>query len=177
MGEPMRRPVSLIAAALAAAATVSAATPASAQVTKYPTSPPGLILQGAAVGAKSQLLFLSGQVAAPLDPSKVTTPQSMMALTPADYGDTKTQTISVLTRIKASLAEHGYTMADIVKLTVFVVGDAAHGGRMDFDGMNAGFKQFFGTADNPGTVARSTVQVSALAAPGFLVEIEAIAAK
>ena len=171
----MHRTAQLLFAVLAVAATA-----AGAQVTKYPFTPPGLILEGAAVGPKSQLLFLSGQVAAPLDPAKmaqITTPAQMMALTPADYGDTKTQTISVLTKIKAALATHGYTMADIVKLTVFVAGDAAHGGRMDFDGMNAGFKQFFGTPDNPGTVARSTVQVSALAGPGFLVEIEAVAAK
>ncbi len=38
-------------------------------------------------------------------------------------------------------------------------------------------KQFFGTAENPGTVARSTIQVAALAGPAFLVEIEATAAK
>jgi enamine deaminase RidA (YjgF/YER057c/UK114 family) len=166
-----------LANCLTAAVLAAAATTASAQVVKYPSSPPGLILQGAAVGAKSDLLFLSGQVAAPLDPAKLTSPAAMMAMTPADYGDTKTQTISVLTKIKAALAEHGYTMADIVKLTVFVAADPARGPRMDFDGMNAGFRQFFGTADNPGTVARSTVQVAALAAPGFLVEIEAIAAK
>ena len=43
--------------------------------------------------------------------------------------------------------------------------------------MNDGFKSFFGTPDNPGTVARSTVQVAALANPAFLVEIEATAAK
>ncbi len=112
------------------------------------------------------MLFLSGQVASPLDPAKTTSPAKMMAMTPADYGDTKTQTISTLGKIKAALAEHGYTMADIVKVTVFVAGDAAQGGHMDFDGMNAGFKQFFGTPDNPGTVARSTVQVAALAGPG-----------
>jgi enamine deaminase RidA (YjgF/YER057c/UK114 family) len=39
--------------------------------------------------------------------------------------------------------------------------------------MNEGFRQFFGTAENPNTVARSTIQVAALAAPGYLVEIEA----
>ena len=43
--------------------------------------------------------------------------------------------------------------------------------------MNDGFKQFFGTAENPTTVARSTIQVTALAGPNFLVEIEATAAK
>lgn len=36
---------------------------------------------------------------------------------------------------------------------------------------------FFGTRENPNSVARSTVQVTALASPAFLVEIEAIAAK
>ncbi|MFX7874639.1 Rid family hydrolase, partial [Acinetobacter baumannii] len=79
--------------------------------------------------------------------------------------------------IKAILAEHGYTMADLIKLTVFVAGDPKLGNKMDFAGMNDGFKQFFGTADNPATVARSTVQVAALAGPAFLVEIEATAAK
>ncbi len=75
------------------------------------------------------------------------------------------------------MAAHGYTMADVIKLTVFVAGDPKLGGKMDFTGMNDGFKMFFGTPENPGTVARSTVQVAALAGPNFLVEIEATAAK
>ena len=95
----------------------------------------------------------------------------------ADFGNTQTQTVSALAKIKAILAANGYAMGDVVKLTVFVAGDPALGGKMDFAGMNAGFKQFFGTPDNPATVARSTVQVAALAGPGFLVEIEATAAK
>ncbi len=68
-------------------------------------------------------------------------------------------------------------MSDVIKLTVFVNGDPKLGGKMDFAGMNEGFKMFFGTTENPNTVARSTVQVAALAAPAFLVEIEATAAK
>lgn len=83
----------------------------------------------------------------------------------------------MLNKIKGILKEHGYAMSDVIKLTVFVAGDPKLGGKMDFAGMNDGFKQFFGTADNPGTVARSTVQVAALAGPAFLVEIEATAAK
>jgi enamine deaminase RidA (YjgF/YER057c/UK114 family) len=43
--------------------------------------------------------------------------------------------------------------------------------------MNDGYKMFFGSADNPTTVARSTVQVAALVSPNYLVEIEAVAAK
>ncbi len=167
----MRRPLLLLTA------TAFAATAASAQVTKYPFSPPGMILESAAVGPKAQLLFLSGQVASPLDPAKTSGPAAMATMTAADFGDTRTQTISVLTKIKGILAAHGYTLADIVKLTVFVAGDPARGGKMDFVGMNDGFKTFFGTADNPGTVARSTVQVAALAGPAFLVEIEATAAR
>ena len=168
----MRR---LLTATLLAAACTSAA---SAQVTKYPNSPPGLILQGAAVGAKSEILFLSGQLASPTDPAKAAGgPAAMATLTMADFGDTRTQTISTLNKIKGILASHGYSMADIVKLTVFCAGDPAKGGKMDFAGMNDGFKTFFGTTDNPGTVARSTVQVAALAGPAFLVEIEATAAK
>ena len=48
---------------------------------------------------------------------------------------------------------------------------------MEFACLNDGFKMFFGSPDNPNTVARSTVQVAALAGPNFLVEIEATAAK
>ena len=93
-----------------------------------------------------------------------------------DLGDTKTQTISALTKIKAMLESKGYTMADLVKLTLFVAADPKLG-KMDFDGANAGFLQFFRTADNPSTVARSAFQVAALAGPYFLIEIEATAAK
>jgi enamine deaminase RidA (YjgF/YER057c/UK114 family) len=43
--------------------------------------------------------------------------------------------------------------------------------------MMTGYKQFFGTAEQPNKPSRSAVQVAALAAPGALVEIEVIAAK
>ena len=143
-------------------------------VTKHANTPPGLILQSVTVKPGSTTLYLSGQLASPMDPSKKTPPAQV---TMAELGDTKTQTVSVLDKIKTILAEHGYTMGDIVKLTVFVAGDPALDGRMDFAGMNEGFKQFFGTPDNPTTVTRSTVQVAALAGPAYLVEIEATAAK
>ena len=161
----------LLTATLLAAGLASAA---SAQVTKYPTTPPGRILQGAEVGPTSTLLYLSGQLASPIDSSK---PMNPAAMTMADFGDTKTQTISTLNKIKAALTAHGYKMSDIIKMTVFVAGDPAKGGKMDFDGLNAGFGMFFNTPDNPTTVARSAFQVAALAAPAFLVEIEVIAAK
>jgi 2-iminobutanoate/2-iminopropanoate deaminase len=139
---------------------------------KAPGPGPALILQGVSVPAGSDMLYLSGQVASPMDPKVPMSP----SLTMDQVGDTKTQTISVLTKIKAALAARGYKMSDVIKLTVFVAADPKLG-KMDFAGMNEGFKQFFGTAENPNTVARSAVQVAALAGPAFLVEIEATAAK
>ena len=163
----------IMGAALAAAALLT--TPAAAQtVVKHASTPAGLILQSVTVKPGATTLYLSGQLAAPLDPTKKVPPAQ---LTIADFGDTRTQTLSVLGKIKAILAEHGFAMRDIVKLTVFVAGDPKLGGKMDFAGMNDGFKQYFGTAENPTTVARSTIQVAALAGPAYLVEIEATAAK
>jgi len=95
----------------------------------------------------------------------------------AAYGDTETQTVGALNAIKGTLARLGLTMGDVVKMTIFLVGDPGKDNKMDFAGMMAGYKQFFATADNPSKPSRSAVQVAALAAPGALVEIEVIAAK
>lgn len=160
-------------AAAAVAAAVLAATPGHAQIVRHvnPGPGPSLILQSVTIPAGAETLVLSGQLAAPIDPSKPVTGVE-------SFGDTKTQTISIMTKIKAILAQHGFTMADVYKLTVFVAADPARtDGKMDFAGMNEGFKLFFGSADNPNTVTRSTVQVAALAGPNFLVEIEATAAR
>lgn len=156
----------LIFAALAAAA------PVQAQVTRVQSNPQALILDGADVKAGTDLFYLSGQLASPIDPAKTFADVKSID----DLGDTKTQTASALKRIKEILAARGYAMSDVIKLTLFVVADPKLG-KMDFAGVNEGFKQFFKTAENPITVARSTFQVSALAGPYFLIEIEAIAAK
>lgn len=151
--------------ALIAAIAIPAA--GEAQVTRLNRSN-AMILEAAKVAAGTDLLFISGQLAAPIDPKK--------AVTVEDYGDTKTQTISVLNKIKDILATQGMTMSDLVKLTLFLGVDPKTG-KMDFAGANEGFKMFFKTADNPETVARSTFQAGALVAPQYLIEIEAIAAK
>lgn len=95
----------------------------------------------------------------------------------AAYGDTETQTVGALNAIKATLGRLGLTMGDVVKMTIFLVGDPAKDNKMDFAGMMAGYKQFFGTAEQPNKPARSAFQVAALAAPWALVEIEVVAAK
>jgi len=97
--------------------------------------------------------------------------------TAAYGGDTEAQTVGALTAIKATLARLGLTMSDVVKMTVFLVGDPAKDNKMDFAGFMTGYKQFFATADQPNKPARSAFQIAALAAPGALVEIEVIAAK
>jgi 2-iminobutanoate/2-iminopropanoate deaminase len=145
-------------------ATLLAALPAAAQgIERHPATPPGPILSAVTVPPGAATLHISGQVPA--------------AVGPGEFGDTRAQTVSVLTKIKAILAARGMTMADLVRLNVYLVGDPKLGGRMDFAGMNEGYREFFGTAENPHLVARTTVQITALANPAFLVEIDAIAAK
>jgi enamine deaminase RidA (YjgF/YER057c/UK114 family) len=96
---------------------------------------------------------------------------------PPVYGDTEQQTLSVLTKIKATLEHLGLTMGDVVKMTIFMAGDPAKDNKMDFAGMMKSYTQFFATPEQPNKPARSAVQVAALAAPGALIEIEVIAVK
>ena len=124
------------------------------------------IAASVAVPATANVVYLSGATASPIDPAK-----------PDELGDTKAQTLSILTKIKAQLEAMGMGMGDIVKMTVFLVGTPANGGKMDAPAMNEIFRTFFGSADQPNKPARSTVQVAALGRPPVLVEIEAVAAK
>jgi len=145
--------------------------PGAAQIVRHSSGGNAVILEGVTIPANAETLALSGQLASPIDPSK--RPDSVES-----FGDTKTQTISALNKIKGILASHGYAMSDIVKMTVFVAADPKRpDGKMDFAGMNEGYRQFFGTPENPNLVARSTVQVAALAGPYYLVEIEVTAAR
>jgi enamine deaminase RidA (YjgF/YER057c/UK114 family) len=142
-----------------------------ADIVRNTTGPgPANILESVAIPANAEVLALSGVVPQPIDPAK--------RASLADFGDTKTQTISVLTQIKAILERRGYKMSDVVRMTVFLTADPKNkDGRMDFQGMNEAYRMFFGSAENPNVVARSTVQVAALANPFYLVEIEVTAAK
>jgi enamine deaminase RidA (YjgF/YER057c/UK114 family) len=116
-------------------------------------------------------LYVSGQLPNPV------TPADREKGTPSVYGDTKTQAASALTKIQALLKDQGLGMGDVVMMHVYLVGDPANGGKLDFAGMNAAYSQFFGTTEQPNKPARSAVQVAALAAAGPLVEIEVIAVR
>jgi enamine deaminase RidA (YjgF/YER057c/UK114 family) len=116
-------------------------------------------------------LYVSGQLPSPVTaavPDKGTA---------AVWGDTKTQAASVFGKIEALLKEQGLGMGDVVMMHVYMLGDPANGGKLDFAGMNAVYSQFFGTKEQPNKPARSTVQVAALAAPGPLLEVEVIGVK
>jgi enamine deaminase RidA (YjgF/YER057c/UK114 family) len=120
------------------------------------------------VPAGYDLVFISGMVAENLAP----------AGRPPDFGaDTKTQALSVLAKLKASLAKEGATLADVTTMRVFLVGEPKLGGKMDFAGFNDAFRTEFATEAQPNRPTRTVIQVVALPAPGALVEVDVVAAR
>jgi enamine deaminase RidA (YjgF/YER057c/UK114 family) len=116
-------------------------------------------------------LYVSGQIASPV------TPADPAKGSPAVYGDTKAQATSEILKIQAILKEQGLTLGDVVMMHVYLVGDPAKDGKLDFAGLQAAYTQYFGTTDQPNKPARAAVQVAALAAPWALVEIEVVAVR
>jgi enamine deaminase RidA (YjgF/YER057c/UK114 family) len=116
------------------------------------------------------IIFESGNIPAPKD-------KTAEANTLAFWGNTEEQTDSVLSRIESSLKSKGLDMGDVVKMTVFLVGDPAMEGHMDFSGFMKSYVKYFGTKEQPNLPARSAVQVAGLVAPGMMVEIEVIAVR
>jgi enamine deaminase RidA (YjgF/YER057c/UK114 family) len=159
---------------LAVALTLGAAAQSAhaADVVRYSLGPNNNfpIARAVEVPARKTIIFHSGMTPSPLDPKAE-------AGSAAYWGDTKTQALSAFGRIKESLTQMKLGFGDVVAMTVYLVGDPAKGGRMDFDGFMAAYTQFFGTKDQPNLPARSTVQVAGLVAPGMLVEIEVQLAK
>jgi len=122
------------------------------------------ISRAVTVPAGSDMIYVSG-----------ITPQAADKTKPTELGDTKAQTISILTQIDGILKDQGYTLSDVVMMRVYLVGDAAKGGKMDFAGMMEGYNSFFGSLANK--PARVTMQVAGLVGPTMLAEIEVQAAK
>jgi enamine deaminase RidA (YjgF/YER057c/UK114 family) len=122
------------------------------------------------VPAGSDLIWFSGMLPPVADPAAAPG-------TPAAYGDATTQAVNIFKRMKDALAEKGLTLGDVVMMRIYMVGDPTKDGKMDFAGMMVGYKQFFGTPEQPNKPARSTVQVAGLAAPGAAMEIEVLAAR
>jgi enamine deaminase RidA (YjgF/YER057c/UK114 family) len=128
------------------------------------------IASSVTVSAGSKLVFLSGTVADVADAKAA--PGTIDRL-----GDTATQAESVLGKLARELEALGLSMADVVKMNVYLVGDPRKDGMMDFEGLMKAYLRHFGTEGQKNLPARTTVQVVGLPLPGALVEIELIAAR
>lgn len=93
------------------------------------------------------------------------------------FGDTETQALSVFGRMEQSFEDLGVGFGDVIKMTVFLVGDPELDGRMDFGGFMKAYTKYFGTDEQPNKPARSAVQIAGLAGAGMLVEIEVVIAR
>lgn len=154
-------------AALALIALTAGAARAEDMVRAGPAASP--IAVSVTVPAGYETVYVSGLTPAVIDPKA---PPGTIAA----YGDTKTQATSVFTKLSDALKAQGMSLADVVMMRVYLVGDPAHDGKMDFAGMMAAYLTFFGTPDQPNKPARVTSQVVSLVGPGMLCEIEVQAA-
>lgn len=116
--------------------------------------PLGVFSQAIKVDASGELLFISGLTSRDADGNVV------------GAGDIKLQTETILENMKRLLAEAGGSMADIVKVTVFIRD------MEQFDEIHEVRRRYF-SEPYP---ASSMVEVSRLVSPEHLIEIEAIAA-
>jgi enamine deaminase RidA (YjgF/YER057c/UK114 family) len=94
------------------------------------------------------------------------------------HTDTTSQTVGLLRDIQKFLESQKLTLSDVVMTHVYLGGDPAKDGRIDFAGMTAGYSQFFGTKGQPNKPARTTLQVVLPAGlRGAFVEIDLIAVR
>ena len=123
------------------------------------------IARAVEVPAGKTIIFHSGTTPAPLDPKAEAGTAGLLGRH-EDPGAEHVRTHQGIAR------RHELDFGNVVAMTVYLVGDPAKGGKMDFEGFMAAYTQFFGTKEQPNLPARSTVQVAGLVAPGMLVEIE-----
>lgn len=143
-----------------------------ADVTRHPlpnnsTFP---IARAVEVTADTVLIYHSGTVPGPANPDAERSSREY-------YGDTETQALSVFGRMEQSFKDLGVGFGDVIKMTVFLVGDPELDGRMDFGGFMKAYTKYFGTDEQPNKPARSAVQIAGLAGQGMLVEVEVVIAR
>ena len=114
---------------------------------------PPLYSQAVKVSGAQTILYIAGQVAYGADGA------------PQHAGDFKAQARAALQALKAQVEAGGGTMASIVKVNTYLT-DIRH--RANFGPIR---EEFFGKK----MPAHTLVAVAALAAPEFLIEIEAVA--
>ncbi|WCE68623.1 RidA family protein (plasmid) [Sulfitobacter faviae] len=127
------------------------------------------ILQAVEVPADATLVYLSGTVPTVAN-------ETAEKGSPEYFGDTATQTASVLASIEKKLAELDLDMGDVIKMQAYLVAPEGSNG-MDFQGFMEGYTQYFGTEEQPELPTRSVFEVAGLANPAWLVEIEVVAVR
>ena len=125
------------------------------------------IAQAVEIPAGTTLVYHSGTLPGPANPDADQGSREY-------WGDTEAQSNSVFERMEDSLENLGLGFGDVVKMTVFLVGDPELGGRMDFGGFMNAYSKHFGTEAQPNKPARSAIQVAALARPNVFVEVEVV---
>ena len=146
---------------------------ATADVTRHalPNNSTFPISRAVEVTADTTLIYHSGTVPGPANPDAERGSREY-------FGDTETQALNVFGRMENSFKELGVGFGDVIKLTVFLVGDPEMDGRMDFGGFMKAYVKYFGTEEQPNKPARSAFQIAGLAGgPYMLIEIEAVIAR
>ncbi|MEO1347300.1 MAG: Rid family hydrolase [Cyanobacteria bacterium J06635_15] len=121
-------------------------------------------------------LQISNGVAVPRDTSYFFT----SGLTPRPLSDgtyepsTFDQSVDVLSRIEALLAEEALSMSDVIAMNVYLTADPETG-EVDYQSWFDAYGQFFDNEENPVKTARTVVAVADLIDPDWRVEASAIA--
>lgn len=118
------------------------------------SAPAGMFSHAMLVSSPDTLLFLSGLTARDLNGDVI------------GAGDVKLQTTTILDNMGKLLATAGATYDDVLRVTVYITDMCL------FDEIHEVRGRYF----TPPYPASTMVEVSALARPGMLIEIEAIAA-
>lgn len=146
---------------------------AHADVTRHalPNNSTFPIARAVEVTPDTTLIYHSGTVPGPANPDAERGSREY-------YGDTEAQANSVFDRMAESFEELGVGFGDVIKMTVFLVGDPAMDGQMDFAGFMRAYSRHFGTEEQPNKPARSAIQIAGLAGgPNMLVEVEVVLAR
>jgi enamine deaminase RidA (YjgF/YER057c/UK114 family) len=145
---------------------------ANADVTRHalPNNSTFPISRAVEVSADTTLIYHSGTVPAPANPDAEPGSREY-------YGDTEAQALSVFGRMEDSFNELDVGFGDVIKMTVFLVGDPEMDGRMDFAGFMRAYTKYFGTEEQPNKPARSAVQIAGLVRQNMLIEIEVVIAR
>jgi enamine deaminase RidA (YjgF/YER057c/UK114 family) len=130
-----------------------------------------MISSAVVVPAGYETIYLAGMT------GTLPVPEGAPAGTPGpESGNTETQAVRALDKIKDTLAEQHLTLADVVMMHAYLSPDPAMGGRSDFAGWTAAYTKYFGTAQQPNKPSRTTVTVT-LGTPQTRIEIEVIAVR